>query len=154
MVTWDELFRQEAHRLQEPHPAVADFALALCDAGAESVLDLGCGAGRHTILLARQGFRVCSMDVSEYGLESTRRWLAAEKLSAWLQLADMTSLPYPDSTFDAVLSLHVIYHNVLERIERTAAEIHRVLRPGGHVLLSLISTRSYRTRHLPAGPGT
>lgn len=144
MPTWDELFRQEEFRWREPHRAVVAFAETLRERGAQRLLDLGCGTGRHVVHLAQGGFQVCATDISETGLAATWQWLAAEGLAAHLHLADMTALPYPDALFDAVISIYVIYHNTLSNIQRTVAEIERVLRPGGWALLTLISTRGHR----------
>jgi len=144
MPTWDELFKQEEFRWRQPHRAVVAFAETLRQRGAQGVLDLGCGAGRHVVYLAQLGFRVCGVDISVTGLAATRQWLADKHLTAHLHLSDMTALPYPEAHFDGVISLYVIYHNPLANIQRTAAEIERVLRPGGQALLSLISTRGHR----------
>lgn len=149
MPTWDKLFRQEEHRLRQPHHAVVGFAEALRPRGAQQVLDLGCGAGRHTVYLAQLGFHVYATDISVTGLIAAQAWLAAEHLSADLHLADMSAIPHPDDHFHAVISMYVIYHNTLANIQRTVAEMKgRVsnppLRPGGQALLTLISTRGYR----------
>jgi ubiquinone/menaquinone biosynthesis C-methylase UbiE len=123
---------------------VVAFAEALESRRARRVLDLGCGTGRHVVYLAQRGFQVCGTDISETGLAATRQWLAAEHLAAHLHLADMTALPYPEARFDAVISIYVIYHNTLGNIQRTVAEIGRVLRPSGQALLTLMSTRGHR----------
>jgi SAM-dependent methyltransferase len=144
MPTWDELFKRQEHRWQAPHHTVVAFAEALRQRGVRRVLDLGCGAGRHAIYLARKGYDVCATDISATGLIATRDWLATEGLSAGLHLSDMTSLAVADESVDALLTLYVIYHNRLGDIRRTVAEIERILRPGAVALLTLISTRSYR----------
>jgi len=146
MPTWDELFTQEKFRWRDAHQAVVEFVPGLRAAGARRILDLGCGTGRHTVYLAGQGFDVWAGDISVRGLTYARRWLAAEGLTAHLQYSDMTALPYHDSAFGGLVSTFVIYHGRLSDVQRTVAEIHRVLRPGGLALLTLISTRagSYR----------
>jgi SAM-dependent methyltransferase len=95
------------------------------------VLDLGCGAGRHLVYLARQGFEAYGTDVDSHGLARTRSWLEQEGLPAHLTVADMEALPYPDGFFDAVVSMYVIHHNLVDGIHRTVAGVRRVLRPGG-----------------------
>ena len=144
MPTWDELFQQEKHRWPDPHQMVVDFARALLQRGVEQVLDLGCGAGRHTVYLTQMGFTVFATDLSEIGLSVTRSRLCAEGGSADLYLADMSSTALADSSIDAVICLYVIYHAKLERVRHAVAEIERVLRPGGIALVTLISTRGYR----------
>lgn len=141
MPTWDQLFTQEKFRWRDPHEAVVQFVPKLHATGAQRVLDLGCGTGRHTVYLASQGFDVWACDISPRGLAHTRQWLVRQKLTAHLQFSDMTALPYHDNVFDGLVSAFVIYHGLLGDIERAVAEIHRVLRPGALALLTLISTQ-------------
>ena len=95
------------------------------------VLDLGCGGGRHLVYLASQGFETFGTDVDPYGLAHARSWLEQEGLSANLALADMEALPFPDAFFDAVVSMYVIHHNLVDGIRRTLAGVRRTLRPCG-----------------------
>lgn len=134
---WDELFKKKENRWEEPHEVVIRFAAELKTRGARRVLDLGCGAGRHVVYLAREGFEVCGTDVSPRGLQFTRAWLDREGLNADLQLSDMTVIPYPDNYFDAMISTYVIHHNTLANIRRCIAEVHRTLAVGGRGLLTV-----------------
>jgi tellurite methyltransferase len=95
------------------------------------VLDLGCGGGRHLVYLARQGFETYGTDVDPHGLARARSWLEQEGLPAHLAVADMEALPYPNGFFDAVVSMYVIHHNLVDGILRTLAGVRRVLQPGG-----------------------
>jgi SAM-dependent methyltransferase len=95
------------------------------------VLDLGCGAGRHTVYLAQEGFEVYALDISSEGVEHTAEWLTAEGLQANLQQADITALPYPDEFFDSIVSVSVLHHNTIANIRSAMREIRRTLRPGG-----------------------
>jgi len=144
MSTWDELFKREEFRWQEPHQRVVEFVPLLKEGGFHRIYDLGCGTGRHLVFLAREGFEVHGTDISERGLEFASKWLKREGLQAELKQADMTSIPYPEGFFDAVISIYVIYHNTLANMKKTIAEIHRVLRPGGLALLTFISKNDYR----------
>jgi ubiquinone/menaquinone biosynthesis C-methylase UbiE len=152
MPEWDELFKEERFRWQDPDPAVLALAQELKQrpkpatgsASPGKVLDLGFGAGRHVLYLAREGFEVCGTDVSPRGLELTRESLRREGLQADLQLSDMTVVPYQDGYFDGVISTYVIHHNTLDNIRRCVSEIHRVLVPGGRAVLIVQSKRGYR----------
>jgi len=144
MPTWEELFRQEEHRWEDPHHTVVTFAEDLREHRSQSVLDLGCGAGRHVVYLANLGFQVIASDISQTGLSVTQHRLASRNLLAHLHLCDVTAIPLADGSVDAVVTLYVIYHNRLARIQRTVEEIRRVLRPGGLLLVSLISQRGHR----------
>jgi SAM-dependent methyltransferase len=155
MPTWDELFQDESFRWREPHERVVAFARDLIERGARRVLDLGCGAGRHVVYLAGEGFTVCGTDISPRGLEHARAWLREEGLDADLQLCDMTVIPYPDAHFDAIISTYVIHHNTLDNIRRCVAEVHRALAPDGQALLIVQSKRSYSYgRGQPLEPDT
>ena len=143
MPEWDDLFKEEQYRWEEPHELVVSFATELKERGARRVLDLGCGAGRHVVYLACAGFHVCGTDVSPRGLDYTRAWLDREGLQADLQLSDMTVIPYPDSYFDAIVSTYVIHHNTMDNIRCCVAEMYRTLAPGGRALLTVQSKRGY-----------
>ena len=147
MPTWNELFTQEEFRWKDPNEYVVALVPRLRERGARRVLDLGCGAGRHTIYLAREGFEVCGLDIAENGLAHTRKWLARENLSAELKQGDIAQIPSPDRFFDAVISIYVIYHKTYTEMQGVVAEIHRVLKRGGSALVSLQSKRGWRYRH-------
>lgn len=144
MPTWDELFRQDEFRWREPHPQVVDFSKLLKERGARRVLDLGCGAGRHLVYLARESFETFGIDISPTGLEHAAQWLAEQGLQAELKESDVAAIPYPDAFFDGVISIHVIYHGTLNHMRRAIFEVHRTLRAGGLAFLTFQSRRSYR----------
>ena len=155
MPTWNELFAQEEFRWKNPHAQVVALVPLLRERGARRVLDLGCGAGRHTVYLAREGFEVCGFDIAENGLAHTREWLARERLTAELRQGDIEQIPYPAEFFDAVISIYVIYHKKYAEMQQVIAEIHRVLKRGGLAVVSLQSTRGWRYQQGKAiEPGT
>ena len=129
--------------------------------GAEHVLDIGCGrglllvgaAGRLTtgaavgIDLWRAADQAANTPAAT--LENARRAGVADRVR--VETADMCSLPFADATFDVVLS-HWAVHNVPDAAGRgrAAAEIARVLKPGGHVVLADISGLAEVTAALTA----
>lgn len=144
MPSWDEIFKRGEFHRQEPHPLVVEFAQLLKERGARTVLDLGCGTGRHLAYLAQEGFNVYGADISETALEHARQWLNREGFTVELKQSDMTAIAYPDGFFDAVISIFVIYHSTVENMGKAIAEIYRVLKAGGLALLTFLSKRSYR----------
>jgi ubiquinone/menaquinone biosynthesis C-methylase UbiE len=144
MPVWDALFLEKENRWENIHDRVVEFADSMHARGCLRILDLGCGSGRHTAYLAAEGFEVWGMDNSPNGLAFTRERLEKASLTADLRLADMEHLPYQDHFFDGVISIHVIFHNTRAGLERTLAEIDRVLRPGGRALVTFLSPRGYR----------
>ncbi len=109
----------------------------------QTILDLGCGLGRHSILFARRGFRVTSMDLSADGVDHLKQWAGREHLAVQAQTADMMDLPYETDCFDCVFSFHVISHCDTLGIRRVIAEMLRVLKPGGELYCTLCSKDSW-----------
>jgi SAM-dependent methyltransferase len=93
------------------------------------ILDLGPGSGVNLELLEGRG-RLVTLDLSQRSLTTCR-----ELGSPDLVQGDATRLPFGDGTVDLVCALDVLEH--LEADERALAEIARVLKPEGHLLLSV-----------------
>jgi len=102
-------------------------------------LDLGCGKGRHVVLMCELGIHAHGVDVSAKAIEFARSWLKTRELAAELTTGSMTCLPYPDASFDFVLSHGVFDHALADARGRATIEVERVLRPGGLFFLSVIS---------------
>ena len=111
----------------------------------QRVLDLGCGAGRHAINLAKCNFEVIGVDISRSALKLARKWARQEKLKnvAFLQ-ATMTDMPFSSEQFDAVISVSVIHHALKKDIDETISEIHRIFRKNGLFLANLASVNDPR----------
>jgi cyclopropane fatty-acyl-phospholipid synthase-like methyltransferase len=138
-ITWDKIFELVGRESTEPHGDMPGLARLLKERRAETLLDLGCGSGRHLVYLARQGFSVHGLDNSPNGLSLARQWLAEEGLQANLVFQDMTEpLSYADAFFDAVVSVNVIHHAMLATIRSIVGEIFRVLKKDGLVFVSVI----------------
>jgi cyclopropane fatty-acyl-phospholipid synthase-like methyltransferase len=151
---WEEIFKRDGHIFAEPAQIVMDFAVLLQKRGCKTVLDLGCGTGRHAVYLARQRFSLIGLDNSPTGLRMARQWLDEEKLSTSLLLADSRfALPFRDKVFDAILSTQVIHHALLETVHGTAREITRILKKGGLMLITIPASKD-RARHSEIEPNT
>lgn len=108
----------------------------------DRVLDVGAGPGRFTIALARLGATIVVADLSPVQLELNREKVAeAGREDAVLDrvLADVVDLPFEDGSFDRVVCFGGALSYVLDRAEQAAAELARVTRPGGHLLVSVMS---------------
>ncbi|MFJ8052973.1 class I SAM-dependent methyltransferase [Streptomyces luteogriseus] len=95
------------------------------------VADLGCGPGRVTAYLASQGLSVFGLDVSESMLAIARR----ENPGLRFVRGSMLEPDLPDGSLDGVVSWYSIIHTPEEHLPALFAVFHRVLRPGGHLLL-------------------
>lgn len=111
---------------------------SLCEAvdllSTETVLDVAAGDGNATLAAARRFADVTSTDYVPELLEQGRRRAEAERLPVKFQVADAEELPYPDDSFDVVLSTFgVMFAPNQERVGR---ELMRVVRPGGRIGLA------------------
>lgn len=98
------------------------------------VLDVASGNGNATLAAARSGTSAVGVDYVPELIEDGRERAMAEGLDVDMQLGDAESLPFADASFDAVLSVFGAMFAPDHR--RTAAEILRVVRPGGTVGLA------------------
>lgn len=116
--------------------ALLDHALALVlahEGATPLVLDAGCGAGRLVPhLLARTGGRVVGVDLSP-GMVATARELHPE---ARFAVGSLSALPLADGEADAVVAWYSIIHTAPTALTVVLAELMRVLRPGGVLVLA------------------
>jgi SAM-dependent methyltransferase len=97
-------------------------------AGAQ-VLDVACGTGNVSLPLARRGARVTGVDIAPNLLEQARARARAEGLDIRFEEGDAEQLPYPDGTFDAVVTMFGAMF--APQPEQVVTECARVLKPGG-----------------------
>ena len=97
------------------------------------VLDIACGAGYGSALLARRAARVTGADISPAAVDHARARYASVANVEFRQ-ADCAALPFDDACFDAVVSFETIEHIAAQ--DAFLDEVRRVLRPGGLVILS------------------
>lgn len=100
------------------------------------VLEVGCGAGLTAVELARRGLHVTATDSTPAMIELTGARAAEAGLQRRIdaEIADVHRLTHPDASFDLVLALGVLPW--LHTPEQGLAEMSRVLRGGGHLLVS------------------
>jgi len=107
-------------------------------AGIESghrVLDLGCGTGTLALLIKRtqQETEVVGLDGDPKVLEIAKAKVARSGQEITMDYGMAYELPYPDDSFDRVLSSLLFHHLTRENKVRTLTEVFRVLRPGGQL---------------------
>jgi len=129
----------------KPVPFIVEALPVFRRIEASRILDLGCGAGRNSIYLARWEFDVVGVDVSRSALRKAKSRSEAEGVeNVAMVRASMTHLPFIDHSYDVVISVSVIHHAVKEAIGKTIGEIHRVLKDNGLFLANLLSIKDYR----------
>jgi ubiquinone/menaquinone biosynthesis C-methylase UbiE len=143
---WELAWREERWaEASPPLPVVGDFANDLKREGAKTVLDLGCGAGRHSILLGKAGFQVVALDISETALKTLEGRLKAASIDAvTLVKHEMSELPFIDDYFDGVICTNVLHHGKLVEIKLTTREVHRVMKHRASAFFVALSTADFR----------
>lgn len=110
-----------------------DFALRLfTKAPGDRQLEAGCGLGRWVIYLTRQGYDITGVDIAGEGIEQLLERFPEVKAD----VADLLALPYPDGTFQGIISNGVVEH-FEEGPGAVLREMRRVLRADG-VLLCIV----------------
>ncbi|TET33908.1 MAG: class I SAM-dependent methyltransferase [Planctomycetota bacterium] len=126
--TIDRFKRENIERFAFDYWAFKSFA-------GKEVLDDGCGPGWLTVNYAKSGANVTAIDLTSQAVRLTRQYLDLEGLSAKVYQASAEALPFPDNTFDLVVSSGVLHHT--EDTLKAFLEAARVLRPGGEAKITL-----------------
>ena len=138
--TFDDSYRtgEPPWVIGEPQPAVVELERA--GAFRSPVLDLGCGAGEHAVLLSRRGYRALGVDASPAAVERGRRLARDTGVEAEFAIGDAMA-PGALGTFSTVLD-SALFH-VFDAADRAryARALADVVEPGGSVLVLALSTR-------------
>jgi tellurite methyltransferase len=111
-IKWDARYREGSHTATEPSRALTAIESLLPAAGPAlrlRALDVGGGAGRHALWLARKGFDVTLVDVSEVGLALVNDRARAEGLTVHTVPADLERDPLPEGPWDLILVSHFLH---------------------------------------------
>ena len=116
-----------------------------------SILDLSCGAGRHTLELARRGFRAIGLDLSPYQLAKARSRSAVPHGTpnrpggqADFVRGDMRSIPLHDRSVQAVVCLFNSFGYFSDEGNSSVLrEVRRVLAPGGRLVLDVLNRDAF-----------
>jgi SAM-dependent methyltransferase len=130
---YDKFFRDyDQFRYQNERHLPA--CIAALNVAGKRVLEIGLGEGSESERLIRQGARWSGVDLTAESVERVRTRLTLRELPyEELRQGSVLDLPFADDSFDMVFS-HGVLHHVPE-IRQAQAEIHRVLRPGGELVI-------------------
>ncbi|MEU0561740.1 class I SAM-dependent methyltransferase [Dactylosporangium sp. NPDC006015] len=130
--TFDE---EPDHGLRDPfvRRGWAELLASVLPPAPASIVDLGCGTGSLTTLLAEAGHRVCGLDASAEMLAVARRKAADHGVAVPLIRGDVSRPPLAPGSFDVVLVRHVLW--AVQERDTTLARWIRLLRPSGRLVL-------------------
>jgi SAM-dependent methyltransferase len=124
----------------------------------QAVLDVACGSGNAALVAARRYCDVAGIDIAPNLVERARARAEAEGLAADFREGDAQALPFPDASFDVVVSVFGVMFAPDQA--RAAAELLRVCRPGGTIALANWMPEAFgadffgaHARHAPPPPG-
>lgn len=125
-----------------PDPLAVSLAEQL--ARGSRVLDIGCGLGRNSIYLLRQGHRVTALDISPSALQVLRKEAQVDSTRLALILGSFTQLPLCPGAFDGALAVNVVYHATRQQIVDVVACVADLLTSGGWFMLNLLSKHHWQ----------
>jgi SAM-dependent methyltransferase len=150
---WDQFYcqrRESGEDLDWEGLWTRPFLVPLRQAGARTILELGCGTGNDAARLAAEGYSVTAIDVSGEAIGQAQAKFGS--LARFL-VADITQpLAFPDGSFDAVMS-NVAMHMFPDGVTRALfAQVGRLVHAGGLFLfhVNALEDRPLRARWLPA----
>jgi len=147
MADWETIFKEKGKFFLEPQEDMKNVIKYMKKENVNKVLDLGCGSGRHVILLAKENFSVYGTDISKEGINLTKKNLNELGLKAELKISSCYEMfPFIDNFFDAVISTQVIDHNYIEKIRYCISEIERVLKKDGIFFVTVAANMTNKRR--------
>ncbi|WP_137284738.1 class I SAM-dependent methyltransferase [Halorussus salinisoli] len=128
---YDQLASEYDARRSDDPDFLDEFRARLPAGG--RVLDAGCGAGRPVAETVAREYDLVGLDLSREQVGMARERVPDGRFVQ----GDMTGLPYADESFDGIVAYHSVIHVPTEDHPTTVREFSRVLRPGGHLLMTI-----------------
>jgi len=141
-----QILKREARlrRFGYDSPAAIQFVLAQAVPLGGTVLEIGTGKGRFLVRLARHVTALTTVDIAAEEQQCARlnaRYAGVEEKIQFI-LQDAARLPWPDSTFDAAVSMNAMHH--IARFKQVLEEMLRVVKAGGKLVLADFSPRGFQ----------
>ena len=133
---WENIFKSRSwgkYPSEEVIRFMARNYYGVPDRSRVKVLDLGCGTGANSWFVGREGFSVFGIDGSESAISAASERFKKERMKGDFIVGDINYLPYENESFDCVLDVCAMQHNVVSDIRQIVNEVKRVLKKGGKV---------------------
>jgi SAM-dependent methyltransferase len=106
------------------------------EAGVKTILDVGAGQGAHSVIFAKKGFNVSSVDINKFAMGRLAKIATEQNLPIKTKVGDARALPYPDKSFDAVFANQIVNLNGCAAMPEIIAELFRVAKDGGQIFFT------------------
>lgn len=148
---WIGLYHNPRHLLQHPSEVVIRWRhahLAKPVNSKDRLLDIGCGGGRHTFYLANEGFSVSAIDIADSAINNILQRAADSDVGIHAQVAAADALDnFAAASFAGAVCYGVYTYMDEAAILRSLAQIHRLLKPGGTLLLVARARTDWRANY-------
>ena len=138
MSDWNDIYSEGCIHTK-PSKEIIELVPRLKNEKVRTILDAGCGTGRHTIYLAQQGFYVHGIDISKEAIRIARSNKNGHIIS--YTVGTLTDLPYPRESIDFILANHSLQYASLEDIRKSITKLNGVLRSGRPFFARVASTK-------------
>lgn len=118
--------------------------------GVQNVVDIGCGSGRHSLMMLNEGFSVIGIDSSETSIDIARKITGSypqERVQFFIKNI-VQGLPLEDNSLDAAVCWGVLHYLNSSQVMMVLNEIKRILKPGGIFALTLRSIEDSECKRL------
>jgi len=139
---WIELYnhhRSHAQRIDDTTPLQRKEIIK--NILGEKVLDVGCGTSTLTLEIAKHGFKTTGLDVSDLSLEHLKNLATEMNLDITLVQGFAENLPFPDKSFDTIVTCHTLEH--VKDLEKMITELRRVAKDRIIILTPKEKNRKY-----------
>ena len=133
-ILWQELYQNNLGAPKFPNSHAVRWVFGHFSKEGNSpikLLDMGTGAGRHAIMMAKEGFNVTGTDHSKTAVENAKTWCEKEGLNIDFQIASAEKQPFINNSFDGILCYGVLYYLSYIKFKLAVKEIFRLLKPLG-----------------------
>ena len=137
LLKWDARFRNEACVLgKDPSRFLVDnMDLIMSHVPGTKALDLACGEGRNSIFLAKRGFQVSGLDISEAGLEKGRHWMEREGVKIDFRVTNLEQFEFTEQ-YDLILNCNFLLRDLVPKSVEA-------LSPGGIIVFDTLLDSPY-----------
>lgn len=138
---WDQIHQSaeeyDYYNLFQPHSSLEKVDHFFKQHRARTVLDVGCGTGENAFVLNQKGYQVTAIDQSPAAIKRLRKKASDEKISVDSFVAQFQSLPFSDSSFDAVIGIQALHHGHHKNVEKAIEELKRITRKKGIIFITV-----------------